>query len=142
MSITTPSTAFNPLRIRLDIIHLQAAVSFYYQRGLANSTIKLNHVYQQRYIQFCIQHNNLTTFPTIELILLSFVEYLAKHNITHSTIKVYVYVNTMGPCEYSSGKCHCANTLASLCGCQRYICLLCRGYSTDSKTVCVQIMRC
>ena len=76
-------------RTRLDISHLQVAVSFYHQRGLSTSTIKLHQVGQQRYIQFSIQHN-LTVFPTTELILLSFVTYLAKHNITHSTIKVSI----------------------------------------------------
>ena len=66
------------------ISHLQAALSFYYQRDLATSTIKLYHVGQKRYIQFCIQHN-LTTSPTTELILLSFAAYLAKtqHNTSY-----------------------------------------------------------
>ena len=78
-----------PPRTRLDIKDLQAAVSFYYQRGLANSTQKLYHIGQKRYIHFCTQHK-LTALPATEFTMLSFSAYLAKQNITYSTIKVYI----------------------------------------------------
>ena len=58
-------------------------------RGLAPSTPKLYHVGQQRYIHFCSQHS-FTALPSAEFTLLSFASYLAKHNIMHSTIKVYI----------------------------------------------------
>ena len=74
---------------RLDISNLYSAVSYYYSRGLANSTMRSYQAGQKHYLSFCSAAQR-PAIPTSEEMLMMFASYLAKGGLSHQTIKVYL----------------------------------------------------
>ena len=81
-SHVTPSTS-------IDLPFLQLKAKEFYSHGLAASTKSTYSAGQLRFTTFC-KELKLSALPATEATLLLFVSYLATHNISHTTIKVYL----------------------------------------------------
>ena len=74
----------------MDLAVLDAAVHFYCQKGLAESTHKTYRAGVQRFMQFCASMQISNPFPVSELLLCRFVAFLARSGLAPSTVKTYL----------------------------------------------------
>ena len=64
-------------------------MEYYFQQGLAPSSKRVYKSAKDRFISFC-QKFHFNPLPVTESLLCQYVGFLAKQNIMHSTIKVYL----------------------------------------------------
>ena len=75
---------------RLDISELDCLVHFYFKEGLAPSTRRTYEAGKKKFNQFCRDTNFAMQGTVNQNTLCYFVAYLAKHNLSPATIKVYL----------------------------------------------------
>ena len=74
----------------MDIASLDAAVHFYCNRGLADSTRRTYRSGLDRFLSFCYVFGVTSPFPVSETLLCYFVTSLAREGIAPATIKTYL----------------------------------------------------
>ena len=74
----------------MDLTVLDAAVHFYCQKGLAESTHKTCRAGVRRFMQFCASMQISNTFPMSKLLLCRLVAFLARSGLAPSTVKTYL----------------------------------------------------
>lgn len=74
----------------LDLSSLDSVVQYYFQRGLAESTLKTYHSGISRFLRFCNLHGVASPLPVSQSLLCYYVSYLAQNGLSHQTIKTYV----------------------------------------------------
>ena len=84
---------------KLDVSMLDEEVQFYFQRGVATSTLRTYRAGVNRYISFCFAYNVCNPFPASEYTLCYFVVSLAKEGLASSTIKTYLAAVRHGQIE-------------------------------------------
>ena len=79
----------DPSEAGLDIYQVDAAVDFYFQHAIANSTQRTYASAQSRFLSFCREFS-LQPLPVNEALLCRFASFLALQNLSHSSIKGYL----------------------------------------------------
>ena len=91
-SLPPPSTSTGHVaaqQARLDIFHLEEAVSHYLSRALASSTLRTYSSGQRRYLSFC-EAASISPLLLSDHTLCMFVAWLARGGLAHQTIKSYL----------------------------------------------------
>ena len=74
----------------LDLSHLDPAVQYFCQKGVAESTHKTYQSALRRFGTFCSTYSILSPFPVSETVLCYFATYLACQKLSPQTIKTYL----------------------------------------------------
>ena len=73
----------------LDLRELEKCATFYFAKGLADSSQRTYKSGENRYLHFCLSCK-VTPLPVSESILCKFVSYLACEGLKHRSIKTYL----------------------------------------------------
>lgn len=73
----------------MDLGELDGLANKFFAKGLADSTQRTYRSAQNRYLTFC-REGNVRAVPVTEAVLCCYVSHLAKDNLKHKTIKVYL----------------------------------------------------